>query len=1577
MKDLQERIKSLSPEQRKVFEAQLKKMGIEIPQEQKEEDTIAPRGHNNPSPLSYDQERLWFFQQMEPDKSTYNVYTALRFKGVLHIDLLERAVNGIVARHEAWRTIFRMQADGSVVQIVQPNVEIKAELIDLRHLQESEREEALETEKFRESNRLFDLENGPLLRVMLVRMSDEDTVFIFSIHHLVMDRVTFSMFFHELKVNYTAYLNGEEPQYAPLQLHYADFAEYQRNTLQGAEMEKQLSYWRKHLEDSSLILNLPTDYPRLADQDYKGARHHFEIPQSLFQDLKALARQENATANMITMAAYKVLLYRYTGQPDIIIGTPLANRDKVEMENIFGYFLTTIPLRTDLAGDLPFREVLRRVKNTSFGAYDYKNTPFGLILDDIKPERDASRNPIYQAVFVYVDVPEEKFTLPGIEVDGEWIDNQTAKYDLSLAIVENDDGLSLFEYRADLFEHETIVRMAEHYMNLLYAIVDNPDKSISELAMLTDVEHTKLFKEWNVKQELSTQPTLHQLFEEQAAKRPHAVAVTEENTILTYAELNARANRLAHRLQKLGVGPESLVGLCVERSTDMVVAVLGILKAGGSYVPLDPTYPQDRLAFMLEDSAVSVLVTQSNLLTNLPAHRAQVVTLDHDAAGIAEESADNLESRATRDTLAYVIYTSGSTGTPKGVLVPHGNVVRLFSETEHWFHFHERDVWTLFHSYAFDFSVWELWGPLLSGGKLVIVPYHVTREPDAFYDLLVREGVTVLNQTPSAFRQLMLAEERVGLSPQLALRYVIFGGEALEIRSLGPWFDRHGDSKPQLINMYGITETTVHVTYRPLSGDDLASKASVIGRPIRDLQVYLFDNYGQPVPIGVPGEICVGGAGLARGYLNRQELTEDRFIQKEINGVSERLYRSGDLGRYLSNGDLEYLGRIDQQVKIRGFRIELGEIEAAVVEHPSVRSAVVIDHEDERGHKRLIGYVIPYASGAVSSQELRHYLKERLPEYMVPALFVSVETIPLTANGKVDRKKLPAPQAMVLEDAVMPTNDVEEVLAKIYAEVLRLEHVGTHDNFFDLGGDSILSIQIITRAAQEGLRLTPKDMFKYQTIAELAIVAGKAAIVKSEQGLVTGEAALTPSQEWFFEQNLLEQHYWNMPFLLEVRQRVDLDLLQAAFGELMKHHDALRMRFVKGQNGWSQFNADLSDDVPFVVIDLSHVPSDLQEAALEEAALELQSGLNLTDGPLVQFAYFNLGPEKTGRLLFAMHHLVIDGVSWRILIEDLRTAYMQLQNGQKVKLPPKTTSYRYWANRLNEYAQTATVLSEADYWLEARWHQVNALPVDQNGENIESSVDIVSVSLPKTETQQLLYDVPKAYNTQINDVLLTALAKSIANWTQQRTLLVNIEGHGREDLMEEIDHSRTVGFFTSIYPVLLDIGFDKRLGEQIKAVKEQLRAIPNKGVGYGILRHLCQVGSVAERLKSLPQADISFNYLGQFDQQVSGDAWFGFASESIGSPRAQSGSRSHSLQVSATVLSGELEVVWEFSKNLHKRETIELIAQNFLAELQALIEHCLDPNAGGFTPSDFPEANVNQQDLDKFLSSFGKVGGKE
>ncbi|MBV8816907.1 MAG: amino acid adenylation domain-containing protein, partial [Acidobacteriaceae bacterium] len=809
---------------------------------------------------------------------------------------------------------------------------------------------------------------------------------------------------------YAAFSQDRPSPLPALPVQYADYAIWQRDWLQGEALERQLGYWRERLSGAPAALDLPTDRPRAAVQSFRGATQLIELSTELTKALSGLARAEGATLFMVLLAAFQVVLSRWSGQRDVVVGTPMAGRTHRATEGLIGSFVNTLALRTDLSGDPTFRSLLGQVRETALGAYAHQDLPFEKLVAQLQPVRDLSRQPIFQVLFALQNVPVESLQLPQLEL--RRVDSRrstTAQVDLSLQLSEGPSGLrGYFQYATDLFDGSTIERLGGHFSTVLEGIVATPDARVSELPLLREAERHQLLTEWNATAaDYPRDKCVHELFAEQAARTPDAVALIYEEIALTYGELDRRANQLGNHLQKLGVGPEVIVGLCVERSPEMVVGLLGIMKAGGAYLPLDPNYPAERLAYMLSDARTPVVLTQAHLLDQLPVHEASVVQIDADWPVISTHPATAPANSIVPENLAYVIYTSGSTGKPKGVMVAHACVARLLSATEAWFNFSSQDIWALFHSYAFDFSVWEIWGAFAYGGRIVVVPSSISRAPDAFYALLCREGITVLNQTPSAFDGL----SRIDLleNTPTKLRLVIFGGEALSLRSLRPWFERHGDECPRLVNMYGITEATVHVTYRPLGKEDLTLAAdSLIGKSIPDLRIYILDDVFEPKPIGVSGELYVGGAGLARGYLGRGGLTGERFVPSPY-GDGERLYRTGDLARWRADGELEYLGRIDHQVKIRGYRIELGEIEAGLVEHPNVGQAIVVAREDVPGDKRLVAYVVPSGEG-VEASKLRAHLQRSLPEYMVPSAFVLVDALPLTPNGKIDRRALPAPE---------------------------------------------------------------------------------------------------------------------------------------------------------------------------------------------------------------------------------------------------------------------------------------------------------------------------------------------------------------------------------------------------------------------------------------------------------------------------------------------------------------------------------------------------------------------------------------
>lgn len=1562
----------LDSKRRALLELLIKEQGVEASSIQR----IPRRQNNNSIPLSFAQQRLWFLEQFDPGASAYNLTGAVLFKGQLNVAVLEQSFNAIAQRHEALRTNFT-SVDGKPIQAIAPAdaYRLTLTIIDLTQLTPKQQQATVQRLAIEEDRQAFDLENELLLRTKLLKLDDEQHVLLLTMHHIVSDGWSIGVLIKELAALYEAFSTGKECNLPELPIQYADFAIWQRQWLQGNVLNNQLSYWRQQLEGLPPLLELPTDRPRPAIQTSRGATRSLLLPQELTTALKKLSQQEDVTLFMTLLAAFKTLLCRYIGQTDIVVGSTIANRNRSEIEGLIGGFINTLVLRTNLSGNPSFRDLLRRVREVTLGAYAHQDLPFEKLVEELQPTRSLSRNPLFQVMFQLRNAPMPSLELPGLNLSLLEVERGTTQFDLSLDMEEVGERLKAsIEYSTDLFDAATITRMLGHLQTILESIVAHPDQSISHLPLLTQAEQQQ-FLAWNDTKIAYPEVLIHQLFEQQVERTPDAIAVVCEDQQLTYRELNQKANSLAHYLQKLGVGADVLVGICVERSLDIIVAMLGVLKAGGAYLPLDPCYPQQRLAFMLEDAEVSVLLTQQRLLEWLPQCNG-IVCLDKWEA-IASENQDNPAINVKPNNLAYTIYTSGSTGKSKGVQIEHRSLANAYFAWEQAYQLRSTATCHLqMASFSFDVFTGDMVRALCSGGKLVLCPRDLLLSPPMLYELIVREKIDCAEFVPVVLRNLLqyleTSKQRLDMKLIVCGSDSWYGSEYKKVREFC-------SEKTRVINSFGLTEATIDNSYFESTAiDSLGDQLLPIGRPFANTQIYILDQQLQPVPIYVPGELYISGAGLARGYLNRPELTAEKFIDHSFNGSNQilRLYKTGDLARYLPDGNIEFIGRLDYQVKIRGFRIELAEIEAILSQHVAVQSSVVVAREDESGSKRLVAYVVPHSGKSPTTSELHQFLQERLPDYMIPAAFVVLEELPLTPNGKVDRRSLPTLDLTrpELETAlVVPRSSVEEQLASIWAEVLGIKQVGIHDNFFDLGGDSILSIQIISKANQAGLQLTPKLLFQHQTIAELAAVIGTTQTIQAEQNLVVGQVPLTPIQHWFFEEDFADTHHWNQAVLLKVRQPLNTNLLQQAVQQLLLHHDALRLRFVQSEFGWQQFNAEPENVVPFTQIDLSALSVDEQKNAIASTASEIQASLNLAQGSIVRVALFDLGATQASRLLIVIHHLAVDGVSWRILISDLQTAYEQLNRGETIKLPAKTTSFKYLAERLVDYAQSPNLHSELNYWL-ALQKPVSCLPVDYpEGTNTVATAANVSVLLTQEETQALLQEVPKTYRTEINDVLLTALVQAFAQWTNNSKLLVDLEGHGREEIFDDVDSSRTVGWFTSVFPVLLQLTDAANPGETLKAVKEQLRTIPNRGIGYGILRYL---SNVAQQLQTCPKAEVNFNYFGQLDQALPESSLFGLTQDPCGSAFSPKGNRSYLLEINGFVSSGKLQIDWTYSEKIYRRATIERLAESYLDKLRSLISHCQSPEAGGYTPSDFSEfqwSQWNQADLDEILTAIGEV----
>ncbi|MEH2295890.1 amino acid adenylation domain-containing protein [Nostoc sp.] len=1659
---------------------------------------------NDGLPLSFTQQQFWLLHHLEESNYIYNMVRAFRLEGDLDIPNFERAIQCLIARHSILRTGFKV-VNGSPVQVITPQMTFDIPVIDLQNLSETERISQAQRLLFQERTRAFDLNQSPVWRVTLIRLHSQTHLLMFNLHHIICDDWSIQIFLRELSALYQEVSTGKTASLPELPIQYTDFAHWQNQQTTLENFHRQLNYWQQQLADVVPVLELPylSDSPlkTLGDRNdnVKQAFQSGIVPLSVSAEvtgkLKQLSQQSGTTLFTTLLTAFAILLSRYTHQEDLVIGTGIANRTSAQINPLIGAFVNTLALRIQIPDNPTFRELLTEVQKVVLEAYAHSEVPFIKVIEALKIDRKSGNNPLLQVMFTLETINQEKLQLPGVITTELELNKPTAgaTFDLTLNLWETNSELQgKLEYNAYLFDEEIIQRISGHFQTLLARIVESPNQRIGNLSILSATEREQLLGK-EIQGIESEFLCLHELFEAQVEKTPEAVALKFEGQQLTYRELNQQANQLAHHLQTLGVKPETLVGICVERSLEMIVGILGILKAGGAYVPLDPSNPQERLNHILEDAQVQVLVTNSQLRNTLDQSNF-VVYLDKEADKIAQYSQNNLVSGVQGDNLAYMIYTSGSTGKPKGVLITHHNVVRLFKSTEDWYQFNQTDVWTLFHSFAFDFSVWELWGGLLYGGCVVVVSYEVSRDSQAFYNLLVAEEVTVLNQTPSAFYQLIQVDEYSKTTEKLSLRVVIFGGEALSLPLLQPWFERHGDQLPQLVNMYGITETTVHVTIRRLTLADVKATSSLIGLPISDLQIYLLDKYQQPVPIGVVGELYVGGGGVARGYWRRSELTQERFVPNPFSNQQQgRLYKTGDLARYLPTGELEYKGRIDHQVKIRGFRIELGEIKALLSGHQAVQDCVVLAREDEPNNKRLVAYIVPdqiqastifnlvhlreqgilgdrslyelpnamtiahlnkteteflyqeiftdqsylqhgitldegdcifdvganiglfslfaaqacpkvkiYAfepippifellrlnaelynldakvfniglsgetksaeftyspnvsvisgrfadaseekevvksfllkqhagtgNGTTGSQEvldellverlqseqftcqlktisqiieenqieridllkidvekserdvlagiqerdwlkiqqiivevhdingrlteitellkfhgydltidqdklleatplyniygrrttikqrfpqktgsksigdrqstwnsletyiqdLRHYLNERLPEYMIPSAFVVLEKFPLTSNGKVDSRALPIPEnfkSRLESSFILPSTPTQEILANLWAAILNIEKVGIYDNFFDLGGHSLLATSLIFRIRQAfAIDFPLRCLFETPTIAALSklIESFKAHPTLSSNGIPSTMLAmsglerspstcvpLSLSQQglWSLHQSASTVATLNSSTLMRVKGSFLPEVVEQSFNEIIRRHENLRTVFTVINDQPMQIVLPHLH-LPLVYENLQHLPPEARESEAVSLGIKIrQQPFNLAVAPLIRTALLQLNPDEHW-LVITMHHLITDGWSFGILLQELDALMQAFTNGRPSPLPARSCQYADFALWQQQVYNESAIAQQLSYWqrklVDDELHPSPSLMLSskQAGHRF--------IHLPESLVRSI-EGLGRSQRVTSFVILLSAFKLVLAKWNQQNEILI-------------------------------------------------------------------------------------------------------------------------------------------------------------------------------------------------------------
>ncbi|MCB1054401.1 MAG: amino acid adenylation domain-containing protein, partial [Acidobacteria bacterium] len=1558
-------------------------------------------------PAGPGQERLFSLHRMSAASGAYNMPVMLEVEGRLDERRLAETVSEIVRRHEALRTRFEESPDGIVQRIDGPGASAlwhpervlpPAAITDLRP---AGLEEARSTAR-RQAEELawqpFDLERTPLWRLALWRLDEQRHLVLWVVHHIVFDGWSMEVFVRELTELYAAAAGGAPSPLPELAVQYADWAQWQRDRVAGVRGERLREWWRRELGGLE-PLEVPTDRPRPAVASFRGERVEERLPEATALALEGLSRRFDVTPFMTLLAAYAAFLGAVADRGDLAVGSAATLRGSAGAEELVGFFVNTVPLRCRLSGAPSFAELLGRVRRTVLGAAVHQELPYYQLIRALGAE-EGSGQPFVRLFFDWQDRQRTQLEIPGLEIRPLEPSKPVAKFDLTLLGERRRDGLLLaFEYDTDLFERRTIERWLEALTTLLEAALETPEQSVAALPLLSDAARREvLAATGSTEGPTLGEPFVHRRFAAHVADRPQAAAIAWGEERLSYGELAARVWPLAHHLQGLGVGPDEVVAVCFDRRPEMVTAVLAVLAAGGAYLPVDPTLPGERIAGMFEDAAPRVALTHPELLLQLPTRRPVTVLLEgatfEDEAGNGggdlwdswggddDEDPLRLVPDATQPLTpslapahgAYLIFTSGSTGRPKGILVPHADLANYLEWAISTYAIAPGRPGAMLHSsFAFDLAVTSLLACLAAGAQVTLVP-----EGDGLDPLVGELGRgdrhALLKLTP-AHLEALEGQLPSGAAETWAPGCLVVGGEALRGEQLRGWAERCPGQR--VINEYGPTETVVGCAAYELSAGEAEGGAVPIGLALDGVRLYVVDRGFRLLPAGARGELLIGGAQIARGYRGRPALTAERFVPDPFaSGPGARLYRSGDQVRLDAQNRLVYLGRGDQQVKIRGYRVELQEIESLLAQHPAVHEVAVVARATAAGHQRLEAYWTAAEGRSAEAAELRRDLGLKLPDYMVPTHFERLDAMPRAASGKLDRRALRPRASEHRETPAAASSAVEATLLEIWREVLQRGSIGVDDDFIAVGGDSILAIQIVARARAQGVAVLPRQVFEHPTVAQLARVAetlGSAQQRTPRTAVPEGEVELLPIQRRFFDLVETAPQHYNQSVFLASRRRLEAKSLGRAVTELVRTHHGLRLVFpLEGGVRTQRYSTRTPEEV-FSLVDLSALEPEQRSAGLEAAAAAVQAGFDLARGPLFRVVLFELGSDSPQHLLLCAHHLLIDGVSWRMVLADLELAYRAGERGDEVHLPPASAGFGEWSGRLVEAIGAGDLDDEVSWWIGQDWARAGRLATDlAEGDNRVASNEVISVELDAAVTGRLLEEVPAATYARPEEVMVAALALALAEHTAATAVQIDLEGHGREDLewTTDLDISRTVGWFAALYPVLLDVSAEESPSLVLRRVKETLRAVPHRGIGYGLLRYCRRAPEIEARLAAIPASEVAFNYLGRLDRALPAESFFSPAAASAGPVRDPAQRRAYALEIAAGVESGRLRLLFAYSRDLHRRETVDRLGRAVADHLEALVEASLGGDTAVYAPSDFPESALTDDQLESILGEI-------